>query len=266
MLTALSRLPGVWTRVATAGAFVVFLTAAGCDSTTADRESGAAPEMAGLQSSGSIAYLSTVVEAPPSDPTAGQREWVELSAPLLPDWDKLYEGLPSTLEGERALAESATFTFTQLLTECAEAYPAITLMPRTTAELAANYDAVARCAYETRSSKPYWIPKLLADVDVCRMKLGAGWRLLSEDDLGTFTPDAYRFLRDTLAPSADGAPWAVNYFGLDVWVRTDEGSIGIATLDPEVTGNRVAQRDLGDEATALQRPVALRCIRRTDAE
>jgi hypothetical protein len=262
MLTAIFQAPGSWTRAATVGAFVLFLTAAGCGSTT-DGVGEPGELTPGLQANGSIAYLATVVEGPVADPTGGQQR-VDISAPLLPDWARFYEGLPSTLQGERELARTGTFTYEQLLAECAAAYPEITPAPQTADERAANYVAVGKCAYETRWSKPYWIPKLIADVDVCAMKLGADWRLLSEDDLAGFTESEYRFIHDTLAPFEHDTGFGSIYFGRTVWLRTQDGSIGIGTLELDVTGSRVEQRNLDAETTGLQRPVALRCIRRTD--
>jgi hypothetical protein len=207
-----------------------------------------------------------LADAPRSDAAVFQREQVEISAPLLPDVDMLYKPFPTTLDGEKALVQSATFTYDQLLTECAADYPAITPTPLTTAQLATNYDAVAQCAYEKHTSKPYWVPRLLADVDICGAELGAGWRLLSEDDLSTLTENDYQYIQDTLAPIAQNDTWGPLYFGLQVWLRAHDGTIAVGTLAPGVAGSRVTQRNLGTETFAYQVPIALRCIRRTDLQ
>ena len=59
--------------------------------------------------------------------------------------------------------------------------------PLSPAQLATNYDQVGRCAYEQYTAKPYWIPKLVDDVDICGTEMGTGWRLISEADLASFS-------------------------------------------------------------------------------
>jgi hypothetical protein len=76
-----------------------------------------------------------------SDASVVTRERVEISAPILPDVLILYQPFPTTLDGEKAMAHAAALTFERLLPECAPDYPAITLPPATSAELAANYNA-----------------------------------------------------------------------------------------------------------------------------
>jgi hypothetical protein len=218
-------------------------------------------------STGALALGALVVslaDAPRSDAAVFLREQVEFSAPLLPDVLMLYQPFPTTLDGEKALVQSATYTYDRLLTECAPDYPAITPTPLTSVDIATNYDTVAQCAYEKHTAKPYWIPKLLADVDICGSELGASWRLISEDDLSTLTANDYQFIKDTLTPIAMNNIWGTLYFGLTVWLRAHDGTIAVGTLEPGVTGSRVTQRNLGTEAYAFQMPIALRCIRRTD--
>jgi len=201
-----------------------------------------------------------------SDGAVVTREQVDISAPLLPDVLMLYQPFPTTLDGEKALVGSATYTYDRLLTECAADYPAITPTPLTTDEIAANYSAVGQCAYEKHTAKPYWIPKLLMDVDICGTELGAGWRLLGEDDLATLTDADYQFLHDTLAPFAtQEMTWGPLYFGLTVWLRAHDGTLAVGDLEPGVTADkRVTMRNPGTDAFAYQMPIALRCIRRTD--
>jgi hypothetical protein len=200
-----------------------------------------------------------------SDGATFQREQVEISAPLLPDVLMLYQPFPTTLDGEKALAENGVYTYDQLLNECAATYPAITLTPLSSADIATNYDTVAECAHDAHNAKPYWTPKLIADVDLCGSKLGAGWRLISEDDLATFVDNDYQFIHDTLAGVGDPNTWGPLYFGLTVWLRAHDGTIGVGTLEPGVAaGQRITMRNLDAGTEALQLPIALRCIRRTD--
>jgi hypothetical protein len=208
----------------------------------------------------------SVAGAPRSDGAVVTREQVDISAPLLPDVLMLYQPFPTTLDGEQALVASATYTYDRLLTECAADYPAITSTPLTTDEIAANYEAVAQCAYEKHTAKPYWIPKLLLDVDICGTELGAGWRLISEDDIATLSEADYQFLHDTLSPFAPVIGfWGPTYFGLTVWLRTHDGMLAVGDLDPGVAADkRVTMRNPGTDTFAYQTPIALRCIRRTD--
>jgi hypothetical protein len=201
-----------------------------------------------------------------SDGAVVNRELVEISAPLFPDVLMLYQPFPTTLGGEQALVESATYTYDRLITECAADYPAITPTPLTTDEIAANYATVAQCAYEKHTAKPYWIPKLLVDVDICGTELGAGWRLVGEDDLATLTEGDYQFLHDTLAPFAtQESSWGPLYFGLTLWLRAHDGTLAVGNLEPGVgAANRITMRNPGTDNFAYQVPIALRCIRRTD--
>jgi hypothetical protein len=193
----------------------------------------------------------------------------------MPDVGQLYQPFPTTLDGEKALVDSAFFTYDALLTECAPDYPAITATPLTSDEIATNYVTVAQCAYDKHKAKPYEIPKLLVDVDICGTKLGAGWRLIGEDDLATFSEADYQFLHDTLSPfSLQENMWATGplYFGLTVWIRAHDGTLAVANLEPGVTPDkRITFRSgtttgplSGPPTSAVQDPIALRCIRRTD--
>ncbi|HVU52602.1 MAG TPA: hypothetical protein VHL80_18105 [Polyangia bacterium] len=201
-----------------------------------------------------------------SDGAVVTRERVEISAPLLPDVLMLYQTFPATLDGETALVQSATYTYDRLLAECAADYPAITPTPLTSDEIAKNYETVGQCAYEKHTAKPYWIPKLLMDVDICGAELGAGWRLLGEDDLATLTDADYQFLHDTLSPFAPAiGQWGPTYFGLTVWLRAHDGTLAVGDLDPGVAADeRITMRNPGTDTFAYQQPIALRCIRRTD--
>jgi hypothetical protein len=208
----------------------------------------------------------SVVGGARSDGAVVTRERVEISAPLLPNVLMLYQAFPTTLDGEKALVQSATYTYDALVTECAADYPAITPTPLTSDEIAKNYETVGQCAYEKHTAKPYWIPKLLVDVDICGTELGAGWRMLGEDDLATLTEADYQFLQDTLSPFAPViGQWGPTYFGLTVWLRARDGTLAVGDLEPGVAADtRVSMRNPGTDTFAYQMPIALRCIRRTD--
>jgi hypothetical protein len=208
---------------------------------------------------------------PRSHSATVQVERVEISAPILPNVLELYKTFPATLDGEKAMAHAASLTYDFLLSDCAADYPAITPPASVTVltgeQLNANYDAVAQCSYEKHGAKPYWIPKLVGDVDICGTELGAGWRLISEDDLATLADADFQFVQDALAPvAATGQSfWGPFYFGLNVWLRTHDGGLAVGNLAPGVTGSRVSPLGIDASSTThYEGGLALRCIRRTD--
>lgn len=212
-----------------------------------------------------------------SAPAFAGVERIELSAPIFPDVDILYahEGanFPSSLAAEADLVAAVALGFEHLVTECAQRTDPKTGAPYsladgdtlTPAQLTSNYDTVARCAYEQFTAKPYWIPQLVDDVDVCAATLGADWRLPTEADLASLGADDFAFFANTLTGAANGTSfWGSFYFSLVVFVRAADGSLQKADLGPNVT-TRV--QDLGLTAAQLKQHyeggVALRCLRRT---
>ncbi len=209
-------------------------------------------------------------------------ERVELSGPLFPDVLVLYaeEGanFPATPEGEADLAHRAALTFPYLVSTCASSYPAIALdadggAALSVEALAANYEAVARCAYEQHTAKPYWIPKLVNDVELCGTELGAGWRLPSEGDVGAFSEAELQSLADALSPARHGS-FGAFYFSMRIYVRGADGSLKQADLTPGFSGTRVGllpgSNGCGVDGGAancstahLESDLSLRCIRRT---
>lgn len=209
---------------------------------------------------------------------AASSELVELSAPVLPVVTVLYaeEGasFPDSLAAEADLAHRAALGFSGLVTSCASLYPAISQQPDggaplTPEQLAANYEAVARCAYEQHTSKPYWIPRLVDDVDICGTELGAGWRLPTEEDVAAFTEDELQGLSDALSPARGSGSFGALYFSMQVYVRGTDGALKQADLSPGLIGPRVAPLACaagGDCWTRhLESGLALRCIRRTSS-
>lgn len=218
--------------------------------------------------------LGTCLFALLTTPALASTELVEISGPILPDVLVLYasEGAnyPTTTSAQQALAMDAALTFPQLLDECAPQYPAITLLAPggpslTTEQLATNYDQVAECAYVTHTAKPYWIPQLIDDVDICAGALGSDWRLITENDLDGFTEQELRFFADTLSGVAGtSSGMGKFYFSLTVYVRGDDGTLKQGTLEPSVT-SRVWDLPVAGASlkSHLEGDTALRCIRRT---
>jgi len=218
---------------------------------------------AALQYDGSLAFAPAVVVGP---------ERVEISAPILPRLDVIYGPFPTTLDGEKAMAHDAALLFDWLLPRCAPLYPMITLAPAdgsglSPAQLATNYDQVGLCAYQQYTSKPYWIPKLIDDVDICGTEMGAGWRLITEADLASLTAADFRAVADTWSLHSIGGQGLGFFFSsLAIWVRANDGTIQAGTLAPDVTGTRVTPLQLQNGWTLTQHyegNLGLRCIRRS---
>ena len=155
-----------------------------------------------------------------------------LSAPIVPNTTVIYpaEGasFPTSLSAEAALASSAAITYDALLAACptltstsGDPYDidTVTASP-SVARLQLNYDSIARCAYEHYTAKPYWIPALVDDVDICASSLGAAWHLPSEAEilaLGADDLSALAGAYDPLAPTFSG--FGGMYFSMKMYVR-----------------------------------------------
>ena len=205
----------------------------------------------------------------------GGERW-ELSAPIFPKVLDLYahEGaaFPTTLADEQSLASGAALDFDALLTECAQHYPGIRVWVTGTPELTrdeleTNYDLVAQCAYDRYTAKPYWIPQLVDDVDLCASKLGSDWHLVSESDLASLDETAYNLFAVTLA-SAQGRSSSMGslYFLLAVYLRANDGTLKLGNLNPGVA-SRVIDLPVSGDATRVHLEdsvfgtVVVRCLR-----
>lgn len=217
------------------------------DPTLAAGELSPAPTRQGLQYSGAVALLSTAPSLTPTQPVTGMdgppSAWVELSAAILPKVMVLYAGqgadYPTTPEARARLAHDSALTFPTLLAECQPLYPGIVLWqagdaPLSDAQVTTNYRLLEDCAYQQYLAKPYWIPQLVADVDICRQELGPGWRMLTENDvlaLGADAPHIQEVL-DGVVSSGASHPGSF-YFSLSVWVLRSDGSVAGANLLPD---------------------------------
>jgi hypothetical protein len=220
---------------------------------------------AALQYDGTLAFSPVVV---------GKPERVAISAPILPRLGVLYGPFPATLDGEKTMAHDAALLFDWLLPRCAPMYPTITLAPDdgtalSPAQLAVNYDQVGLCAYQVYTSKPYWIPRLIDDVDICGTEMGPDWRLITEADLASLSDADFRAVADTWSQRNIGAQAGLGFFfsSLAIWVRADDGTIKAGTLEPGVTGARVMPLQLQpgwDLTQHYEGNLGLRCIRRSE--
>jgi hypothetical protein len=173
----------------------------------------------------------------------------EISAPLFPIVTTLYDyegtNYPTTADGQKALAKDGYTTFEKIRDACLTKDPLGSFSggiktegnSQTLAaeERAENYSKIAQCAYEYFGSKPYSIPQLVSDVDLCAEHLGTDWRLLSEEDIGTFTPDVYSNIKGALQKSSDAISWGSFYFSLAAYTKGSDQSLKIGSLFPDAT-------------------------------
>jgi hypothetical protein len=206
---------------------------------------GTSPDAGALQSQGiGLHYDGAVALKRASATSSTGWEQVEFSAPLLP----YYQGASVDIEGANYPSDSAarvdyvrknTYTFEALLAKCAPLYPEIVAATAsgpalTQAQLAKNYALVAQCSYEKYTVKPYWIPQLLDDVDVCGETLGAQWKLISEQDLATLSAADYQYVQDQLSGIGAGF-WGAFYFSLHTFLRGADGKLAAGDLTPGVS-------------------------------
>lgn len=213
----------------------------------------------GLQYSGSVSLLRT-------KPGTTQLQRLSVSAPIHPATLTLYAGqgvaYPTTLAGQEKLAKDSALTFCFLIGQCAPSYPQIkTVEPLSPAELETNYAAIAECAYTQYGAKPYWIPQLLQDVEVCTLMLGTGWHMPTEGILNELTEAEYTVLKQKL--SAFGG--VSTYFNLFVWVRDKNGAIALGDMNPGVSPRVTPLPVSGDALTYhYESGTGLRCVKFQD--
>ena len=242
---------------------LVAISACGSRAATSQVDGVVGTYQAGLQYTGAMGYQ--------------RDERVEISAPILPDmviWQyKGGAGYPSTAAEATALVRDTTYTYEHLLEACQPKYREIVLYdgtPLTREQLETNYDQVSRCAYYEYGCKPYWMPQILDDVDVCALKLGTGWRLLAEDDIDGFSEVDFQFFKDTMS-IAQGGDWFPRqfYFSLDAYVRARDGSLVLGNLAPS-TDHLVPLPIAPSDMTVLYfgngQPIGVRCVSVTPAQ
>ncbi len=204
-------------------------------------------------------------------------DWIEISAPIVPaeSIQYQYEGqnFPATLAQEEKVALDSALVYEQLLVECAPKYPDITLQaagapPLTAQQLAQNYTAVAKCSYESYVAKPYWIPQLVDDVDICGKKLGADWHLLSEKDVAGLSDTDFAFIAKTMTGTNDGL-FGSYYASTHAYVRASDGTLKFADLGPGVTDRikpfpaYAGNGAVYDPKVHLEGDITVRCVRVT---
>ena len=201
---------------------------------------------------------------------------VQISSPIGPSVGVLYNfenaNFPKTLNDEIAVADKASYPYPKLLDLCVTNYPQdyskITAdkdgVELTNDQLLTNFSEVARCSYEKYMSKPYWIPQLVNDVDICGRQLGVDWRLITEDDVNQLTQDDLQFLNDTLS-GAGGNFWASFYINMKMYIRGKDGVLKLADLSDPASGAVVSELPIKPDQwkTHLEGGRTLRCIKVT---
>jgi len=199
-------------------------------------------------------------------------EVVEVSAPILPRVSVLYsaEGnnFPSSLADQAALAHQAALTFDFLMTACSMNHSGIVVPgpgdpPTTPAQNATNLETVANCAYTDFVSKPYWIPALVDQIDICGTELGSSWHLITEADVNDVTDADAQSMATALSTPNSTTFFGNFYFSLHVWVRATNGSLARGDLSPGVTTRMSTLPVSASSTTHYESDMALRCIRRT---
>lgn len=206
-------------------------------------------------------------------PDAGGMELVEISAPILPRVSVLYpaEGsnFPQTTADQATLAHDAALTFDFLLPTCAASHPGTIVIPgpgdppTTPAQNAANFEAIANCAYTDFVSKPYWIPALVDQIDICGTELGTDWHLISEADVSSLSDADLQTITDALSTPNASSYFGNFYFSLHVWVRAADGTLQRGDLSPGVTTRLSVLPVAMTSTTHYESDLSLRCIRRT---
>ena len=203
----------------------------------------------------------------------GMKARAEISAPILPDADvwqhKGGTGYPGSTADALSLVTSTTYTYEALLAACKSKYPTIVVpapgQSLTAAQLTNNYDQVSRCAYVEYGAKPYWMPQILNDVDVCVAKLGDEWHLLTEAEVAGFSETDFMLMQTTMAlPRGTDTFPRDFYFSLDVYVRGTDGSLKHGDLNPganHVGGLPIAPTEMKDLYIGNGRPIGVRCAR-----
>ncbi|MDC3954793.1 hypothetical protein [Polyangium jinanense] len=205
---------------------------------------------------------------------AGQPS-IELSAPLFPDsvvFQQFQDAslYPTLSDADRDALLDDIRTFEQLVPLCAATHPAIKQQspggpPLTPAEIATNYDEVARCGYEDYGAKPYWVPEHVSDVDICSAKLGDDWRLPTEADVATLQESDFAFFQSTLAAQPGQDEFPVHfYYSLDVYVRGNDGALALGNLAPQtdhVVPLPVSGAAMNELYIGNGKPIGLRCLR-----
>lgn len=206
--------------------------------------------------------------------SSGVHAGTAISAPIFPVslvelFKNQKENYPADKSVQLKLAQDNFKSYEYMLKQCANLTEGIVLGDNLTdAQIMRNYQLTAECGYDHFLSKPYYIPQLVADVDICREALGGDFRMISEADVRTFSPEFYRELNGVLALAGSGWSFGKFYFSTITYIRGDDGKIKIGNLQEQVGGSRVTAlptsvdpRNHLENVPGVGGPITLRCMR-----
>lgn len=171
-----------------------------------------------------------------------------ISAPIFPKYLSFanYEGdkYPTTLAEKHAIADNAFYSFERLFEICqtdnafkSRLFVAIDGQTLTQAQLASNYNTIAECAYLKFTIKPYFVPQIVEDVDLCSRVLppNSGWRMITDEDVISWGNPVFQSLTETLNSAASNNEYGMGtfYFSAATYIRTATG-LKIGVLYPNI--------------------------------
>jgi len=174
---------------------------------------------------------------------------IVISAPIFPKYGSFmnYEdqNYPSTLAAKIDIADHGFFNFEDLFQICLaddnfrnRLYVANDGAILTQQQLASNYSTIADCAYVKFTVKPYFVPQLVDDVDLCAHALPAsrGWRMITDNDINSWDDAVFSSLASAVnsAWPNGGDEWGSFYFSTVTYIKTATG-LRVGVLHPGVT-------------------------------
>jgi len=181
-----------------------------------------------------------------------------ISAPIFPKVEVLYEyeddQYPISQLGREKVVDTAFMSFTEVFDACLADEEYANRLHSLSADntltqdqLAENYTVIAECSYNKFTSKPYFIPKLIQDVDICSRILDTNdhkWRMISETDIQTWGDEVYtslsQIINTALPNDANEEAFGAFYFSMATYINTDQG-LKVGNLYPNISSsNRIS--------------------------
>ena len=210
--------------------------------------------------------------------TSGTEAQVWISAPIFPDarvfqhygYSNTLAEYPADASAQKALVDDSTCTFQSMFDFCQNLHNVELVDPAspdiTPEQIASNYGKVARCAYENYGAKPYLMPQLVKEFDICAEKMGPDWALPTEAQVSNWSEQVFTDVASALTTIDD---FGGIYFGLIVFVKDAAGNVKVADLAPGAT-TRFHDLPAGQDPKILlttmpingkESFVGLRCVR-----
>lgn len=170
-----------------------------------------------------------------------QDSFVRLSSPILPDMVIFQmfqnpEYYNSHLSKIYSMINNSMYSFSDLVLLCNNAGYHINIDSLNHTKVSAyNYSQIAKCGYDILGLKPYYVPKMISDYEICQYKLGKGWRLPTETEVLSWPSAYFTDLMNSLTAGSLSVDdfWANSYFSLFIYIRGNNGTVKIANLYPD---------------------------------